>query len=107
NNLRLFEDPTVVARTLAPWARATHIKDLGAMTGDPKQFFFWPSMPLGEGLVDLPTILGILRAAKYQGLLAIEFDFLHPDRGDESRALSKSVRYLRDLVNQTTAIRSG
>jgi len=26
NNLRLFEDPVVVAKTLAPWARATHIK---------------------------------------------------------------------------------
>src|SRR5436309_1234057 len=56
NNLRLFEDPVVVAKTLAPWARATHIKDLGARGGDPKQFDFWPSMPLGEGLVDLPAI---------------------------------------------------
>ena len=98
NNLRLFEDPVAVAKTLAPWARATHVKDLGARGGDPKDFAFWPSMPLGEGLVDLPAVLGILRRAGYRGLLAIEFDFLHPDY-QEDRALTKSVRYLRELVN--------
>ena len=36
NNLRLFEDPVVVARALAPWARATHVKDLGVRRGDPR-----------------------------------------------------------------------
>ena len=37
NNLRLHEDPVVVAEKLAPFARATHIKDLGTRRGDPVQ----------------------------------------------------------------------
>jgi sugar phosphate isomerase/epimerase len=98
NNLRLFEDPVAVARLLAPWARATHVKDLGVLRGDPKQFAFWPSVPLGAGLVDVPAVLALLRKAKYKGLLAIEVDFLHPEYGDEDRAVAQSVKYLRSLV---------
>jgi sugar phosphate isomerase/epimerase len=98
NNLRLFEDPLVVARALAPWARATHIKDVSVLRGDPKQFAFWPSVPLGEGLVDIAAIVGMLRKAKYKGLLAIEVDFLHPDYGAEDRAVARSVTYLRSLL---------
>jgi sugar phosphate isomerase/epimerase len=98
NNLRLFEDPVVVARALAPWARATHVKDLGTLRGDPKEFSFWPSVPLGKGLVDIPAVLNLLRQANYQGLLAIEVDFLHPDYGDEDQTVAASVDYLRSLV---------
>lgn len=100
NNLRMFEDPAAVAAKLAPWTRATHIKDLTALRGNPREFSFWPSVPLGEGVIDLPTILGHLRRARYQGLLAIEVDFLHPKSGDEDRAVARSVRYLRQLLGQ-------
>ena len=98
NNLRLFEDPVVVARKLAPFTRATHVKDLAALRGDPKEFSFWPSVPLGEGLVDLPEILRLLREARYRGLLAFEIDYLHPDYGDEESAVTKSIKHLRSLV---------
>jgi len=98
NNLRLFEDPVVVAEKLAPLARATHVKDLGVRRGDPKEFFFWPSVPLGKGLIDLPKVLGYLRAAGYNGLLAIEVDYLHPEYGSEDRAVSQSVKYLKSLL---------
>ncbi len=98
NNLRLFEDPVAVARTLAPWTRATHVKDVTALRGDPKEFSFWPSVPLGEGVVDLPEIVRILQQAKYKGLLAFEIDYLHPDYGDEEPAVAKSIRHLRSLV---------
>ncbi len=99
NNLRLFEDPVVAAKTLAPFTRATHIKDIGVLRGNPREFAFWPSVPLGEGLVDLPAVLGFLRRNKYTGLLAVEVDFLHPDYGDEDPAVVKSVRYLRGLLS--------
>ena len=98
NNLRLFEDPVVAAEKLAPFARATHIKDLWVLPGDPKSFSFWPSVPLGKGLVDIGRVLGFLRKARYQGLLAIEVDFLHPDYGDEDRAVAASVKYLNRLL---------
>jgi sugar phosphate isomerase/epimerase len=98
NNLRLHEDPVVVAEKLAPFARATHIKDLGVRRGDPKDFAFWPSVPLGKGLVDLGKVLGYLKKAHYKGLLAIEVDYLHPDYGEEDQAVAASVRYLKGLL---------
>jgi sugar phosphate isomerase/epimerase len=98
NNLRLFEDPVEVAAKLAPFTRATHIKDLVAYRGNPRDLAFWPSVPLGEGLIDLPAILGHLKKARYRGLLAIEVDYLHPDYGEEDKAVAKGVRYLRGLL---------
>jgi sugar phosphate isomerase/epimerase len=102
NNLRLFEDPLMVAKTLAPWARATHIKDVGVLRGNPREFAFWPSVPLGKGLVDVPAVIDLLRRARYAGLLAVEIDFLHPDYAAEDAAVAQSVRYLRALVEKKT-----
>ncbi len=98
NNLRLHEDPLVVAEKLAPLARATHIKDLGVLRGDPKDFAFWPSVPLGQGLVDIGRVIALLKKARYKGLLAIEVDYLHPKYRDEDRAVAASVKYLKTLL---------
>ena len=99
NNLRLFEDPTVVARKLAPFARATHVKNVVAQRGDPRSFAFWPSVPLQDGLVDIPQVIGLLRDAGYAGLLALEIDYLHPAYGgDEDAAVVTSLGYLRALL---------
>lgn len=103
NNLRMQEDPLVAAAKLAPWARATHIKDIGVRPGDPKQFAFWPSVPLGKGLVDLRRIIELLRRARYKGLLAIEVDYLDPDHGEEDRAVTASVKYLKNLLGEQPA----
>lgn len=99
NNLRLHEDPLKVAERLAPWARATHIKDIGILPGDPKTFAFWPSVPLGKGVVDIPAVVAVLNQVGYEGLLAIEVDFLHPGYGDEQKAVRQSVHYLKTLLN--------
>jgi sugar phosphate isomerase/epimerase len=98
NNLRMHEDPLVVAAKLAPLARATHVKDIGVRPGDPKDFAFWPSVPLGKGLVDIRRVIELLREARYEGLLAIEVDFLHPEYGDEDRAVAVSVKYLKGVL---------
>jgi sugar phosphate isomerase/epimerase len=99
NNLRMSEDPMAVARTLAPFARATHVKSLTAYKGDPKTFGFWPSVPLGEGLVDVAEVVRLLRQADYRGLLAVEIDYLDPRcGGDEDAAVAASVAYLRRVL---------
>lgn len=99
NNLRMGEYPLEVAQKLAPWVRATHIKDVSAQRGDPRTFAFWPSVPVGEGLVEIPAILDLLKANGYQGLLAVEIDYLHPDYPDEEAALAQSLAYLRGLLS--------
>ena len=97
NNLRILEDPMVAARKLVPYARATHIKDVTARSGDPREFSFWPSVPLGRGLIDIAAIVGWLDDAGYSGLLALEIDYLHPDYRDIDAAIAESLDYLRGL----------
>ena len=97
NNLRLFEDPLEVCRKLAPYTVATHVKDIGIWRGDPKEFSFWPSVPLGDGIVDMRAAIGFLKNAKYRGLLCLEVDFLHPEMGEEEEAVKRSLNYLRRL----------
>ncbi|MFC5522678.1 sugar phosphate isomerase/epimerase family protein [Polaromonas jejuensis] len=102
NNLRMFEHPVAVAQKLAPYIKATHIKDVLPQRGDPKLSNTWPSVPLGQGLVEIPEILGVLREADYTGLLAVEIDYLHPlyreGQQDEELALIRSVAYLKNAV---------
>jgi sugar phosphate isomerase/epimerase len=98
NNIRLFEEPLGVVEKLAPWTRATHIKDIFVWKGDPKEFSFWPSVPLGEGLVPIPEVIRILQRHRYRGLLAIEVDFLHPSYEDEDKAVEWSVGYLNAVL---------
>lgn len=95
NNLRLLEDPMAAIEALAPHARATHLKDITAFRGDPRTFGFWPSVPLGRGLIDIPRTLRLLRRHDYRGLLALEIDYLHPAHGDEESAIATSLDYLR------------
>jgi len=103
NNLRILEDPLVAAKKLAPYARATHIKDVAAYRGDPKDFSFWPSVPIGDGLVDVPAILGFLREAGYDGLLALEIDYLHPRYADHQAAVDTSIARLKEMAAVASA----
>ncbi len=101
NNIRMFEDPIEVVRKLAPHTRATHLKDVKPWRGSPREFSFWASVPLGQGIIGIDEVIRLLRRAKYRGLLAIEIDFLHPDYGDEDDAVAQSVAYLRSLLGKT------
>lgn len=98
NNLRMFEDPMLVIEQLAPHAKATHIKDICAFRGSPREFGFWPSVPLGEGLIDIPRTLQLLRQHGFDGLLALEIDYLHPRYGSEEEAIGKSLAFMRQTL---------
>lgn len=98
NNLRMLEDPMATIEKLAPYTRATHLKDVTAHRGDPKSFAFWPSVPLGQGVIDIPRILQLLREHDYRGLLALEIDYLHPRYPGEAQAIAASLDYLRQTL---------
>jgi sugar phosphate isomerase/epimerase len=102
NNLRMLENPLDVARKLAPFVKATHVKDIVAHRGSPKDFSFWPSVPTGKGLIDVPAIVRLLRQAGFDGLLAIEIDYLHPDLhpdyDGEDAVIAESVATLRGYL---------
>lgn len=105
NALRMFEDPVEACKKLARYTVATHVKDISpirynrfyATRGAPKDWFFWASVPVGDGIVDIPAIAHILRDSGYEGLFAVEIDCLKEGYDDEDKAVEKSVRYLRSL----------
>jgi 3-oxoisoapionate decarboxylase len=99
NNLRLLEDPLEVVRILAPYAVATHLKDIIATgKGSPREWrTFWPSIGLGNGIIDLRAAMQILKDAGYTGLLCVEIDTIPPDR-TEDQELADSIAFLKRTV---------
>lgn len=100
NFLRLLDDPVRGMQKLAPRVYATHIKDLKPQKGVPAgEWYFFSSAPVGDGLVDNQRLVQLLADAGFDGLLAVEIDFLHPDYNqDEDAAVARSVAELRRLV---------
>lgn len=106
NFLRLLDDPVKGMEKLAKYVYATHIKDLRVQKGAAAdEWFFFSCTPVGDGVVDNLKLARILDAAGYQGFLAVEIDFLHPDYADEDAAVAQSVRELRRIANLVAAER--
>jgi len=105
NALRMFEDPVEASKKLARYTVATHVKDISPIKcnkfystrGTPKDWFFWASVPVGDGIVDIPAIAQILKDSGYKGVLAVEIDCLKEGYDDEDKAVEKSVKYLKSL----------
>jgi sugar phosphate isomerase/epimerase len=98
NALRICENPVGAAQKLVKHIYATHVKDLAPLYGgNPQDWYFFASVPLGRGIVDIPSIVSVLEEAGYEGLCTIEIDYLHPDYDDEDPSVSESVNYLREL----------
>ena len=100
NFLRLLDDPIEGMRKLARHTLATHIKDLKLREdAKPTDWFFFSSVPVGDGLVDNEELARLLKAANYQGFLAVETDHLHPDyKYNEHEAIRQSVAELKRIA---------
>jgi sugar phosphate isomerase/epimerase len=61
NSIALLEDPMEVVEALAPLAFTTHFKDMGVE--EYREGFLLAEVPLGTGILDLPRVVKILRAA--------------------------------------------
>lgn len=62
NDLALLEDPVASVRAYAPWAFSVHLKDHAV--AECADGFLVADVPLGQGLLDLQTMVGLLRKAK-------------------------------------------
>lgn len=88
-----------VISELAPYIRHVHIKDVAGMPGrDGKEFIF----PLiGEGLVEWKVVFEALDAARYRGVMSVEFESYRYYRtilkSDPARASELSMQQLRAL----------
>ncbi|MEM2465422.1 MAG: sugar phosphate isomerase/epimerase family protein [Candidatus Bathyarchaeia archaeon] len=105
NALRMFEDPVQATEKLAPYTVSTHIKDLSPVKNGkcyntraaPRDWFFWCSVPLGDGIIDIAEIIRVLHDAGYKGFYAVEIDILKEGYKDEDEAVEKSIKYLKSL----------
>jgi 3-oxoisoapionate decarboxylase len=61
NSIALLEDPMEVVEALAPRAFTTHFKDMGLE--EYRDGFLLAEVPLGTGVLDLPRVVQMLRAA--------------------------------------------
>ncbi len=62
NSIALLEDPLEVVRTLAPHALTVHLKDMAVAEYD--DGFLLAEVPLGEGFLDLPKMIALLRTSR-------------------------------------------
>lgn len=101
NFLRVLDDPIQAMEKLAPYVFATHIKDLKPVKGVPvNEWYFFSCVPTGEGLVDNAKLAQILKAHKYEGFLAVEIDFLHPEyTNQEERVVKRSLEVLWEITD--------
>jgi sugar phosphate isomerase/epimerase len=98
NTLRMMEDPVAAARRLGPYTVATHTKDVDACRHvRPEEWYFFSSVPVGTGLIDMPGVVLALQECGYEGVLAVESDH-HKDNQDEDRLVADSVAYLKQLL---------
>lgn len=104
NFLRLLDDPLKGMDKLAKYTFATHIKDLKLnRSAAPDDWFFFSSTPVGDGLVDNQALAQKLKDSGYNGFLAVETDFLHPDyAGEEHAVVRKSVANLKRIAASLT-----
>ena len=70
NNIALLDDPLALAQALAPYAKSVHLKDMAVEEYD--EGFLLSEVPLGEGYLDIPRIVNILRAARADQRFSLE-----------------------------------
>ena len=101
NFVRVLDDPVKAMEKLVKHVFATHIKDLkiqkGAAVDD---WFFFSCTPVGDGgIVDNMKIGQLLEDNGFEGFMAVEIDFLHPDyNNDEDKAVALSVAELKRIA---------
>lgn len=95
-NSTCFTTPTETAvRTLAPYAKTVHFKDY-VVSLDPRGDVI-TGVPLGQGYVDFPLMLDILKQNGYDGNIFLE---LYINRRDTH---AETVAYEEECVKQSMA----
>ena len=100
NFMRVLADPIEGMEKLAKHTFATHVKDLKPEKGQSvSNWHFFACTPVGDGLVNNQKLAQLLKDAGYEGFLAVEIDYLHPDyNNDEDKAVAKSVKNLKKIA---------
>lgn len=101
NFFRMLDEPVKAMEKLGKHVYATHVKDL-RVTPDTAadEWFFFSSVVAGEGHLNLDVLARMLNDLGYQGMLAFEADYLHPDYEDEDAVVAQSVKNLKQIASK-------
>jgi sugar phosphate isomerase/epimerase len=105
NFVRVLDDPIKAMEKLAKYVYATHIKDLRIQEGvPPDEWYFFSCTAVGDGgIVDNLKLGRLLEDAGYEGFMAVEIDFLHPDyKNNEDKAVARSIKELKRIAKAVT-----
>jgi sugar phosphate isomerase/epimerase len=105
NFVRVLDDPVKAMEKLAKYVYATHIKDLRIQEGvPPDEWYFFSCTAVGDGgIVDNLKLGRLLEDAGYEGFMAVEIDFLHPDyKNNEDKAVARSIKELKRIAKAVT-----
>lgn len=103
NSFGALEGPQVVVDTLGPYVVNLHVKDFSIRRMDHNMGFVLEGTPAGQGMLDLPWLLGRLRGfhRRFNAILELwpapEAD-LPATIAKEDRWAAESIRYLRTLI---------
>ncbi len=101
NFVRVLDDPLKAMKKLVKYVFATHIKDLRIQNGAAvDDWYFFSCTPIGHGgIVDNRALAQMLEDNGYEGFLAVEIDFLHPDfKANEDQAVADSITELKRIA---------
>jgi len=70
NDIAFLEDPMAVVEAYAPWAFSVHLKD--AAVREYEDGFLLADVPLGEGILDLPKVVQVLRSRRPEVSFSLE-----------------------------------
>jgi len=70
NNIALLEEPLAVVEALAPFTRTVHLKDMAFE--DAPDGFRMTEVPLGQGTLDLPAMVKVVRKVNPKALFQLE-----------------------------------
>ena len=70
NDVSFLEDPMAVVEAYAPWAFSVHLKDMAVQ--EYEDGFLLAEVPLGEGVLDLPKIVQVLRSRHPEARFSLE-----------------------------------
>ncbi len=70
NNISLLDDPMEVVRAFAPYAVATHVKDMGV--AEYPEGFLLSEMPLGDGMLDMKEVVRTIQTARPNTRITLE-----------------------------------
>ena len=76
NSFSLLEDPMDVVKAYAPWAHSVHLKDMAVC--EHEDGFLLADVVFGEGTLDLPEMVDIIRKAKPGIKFSVEMSTRNP-----------------------------